>query len=181
MHSDAGVLRHPTEQVMSGANQGPYGSYVKSGDMTGVIASSYLSLVPYEEGLTYSTANINTLKSHAQTDDSSLGGPTGAATVMCLSCHRAHASGFMDMTRWQNNGEFIVSNGLYPGTDNSESALARGHSSQETAAAYYNRNVTKFSAYQRSFCNKCHERLTHAKGSTRKEGWLMPASFFTIC
>ena len=158
MHSSAGILRHPTEQVMSGAIQGIYGSYVKSGDMTGSLASSYLSLVPFEEGLAYSTANIATLKSHAVTNDSQLGGPSGAATVMCLSCHRAHASGFMNMTRWQNESQFIIQDGLYPGSDNAQSSIARGHSSQETAAAYYNRNVTKFSGYQRSLCNKCHAK-----------------------
>jgi predicted CXXCH cytochrome family protein len=156
MHTTAGIIRHPTGVVMSGTVQGNYNSYVKSGDMTGVTTSSYLSLVPYEEGLTYSTANINLLKSHAQTDDSQLVGPSGGATIMCLSCHRAHATGFSTMTRWQTVTDFIVSNALYPGTDNSESALAQGHSSQETAAAYYNRNVTKFAGYQRQLCNKCH-------------------------
>jgi hypothetical protein len=38
---------------------------VKTGDMSGSATTSYLSLVPFEEGLSYSTANINTLKSHA--------------------------------------------------------------------------------------------------------------------
>jgi predicted CXXCH cytochrome family protein len=158
MHSTAGILRHPQGQVMSGAVQGNYNSYVKSGDMTGSPTTSYLSLVPFEEGLTYSTANINTLKAHAVTNDSQLGGPTGTATVMCLSCHRAHATGFMDMARWQNESQFIVQDGMYPGSDNAQSSIARGHSSQETAAAYYNRNVTKFSGYQRSLCNKCHAK-----------------------
>ena len=158
MHSTAGILRHPTEQVMSGAIQGNYNSYVKSGDMTGTVANSYLSLVPFEEGLTYSTANINTLKSHAVTNDSQLGGPTGAATVMCLSCHRAHASGFPESQKAQIESPFIIQDGIYPGSDNAQSSIARGHSSQETAAAYYNRNVTKFSGYQRSLCNKCHAK-----------------------
>ena len=62
----------------------------------------------------------------------------------------------MYMTRWQNESNFIIADGMYPGSDNAQSALARGHSSQETAAAYYNRNVTKFSGFQRSLCNKCH-------------------------
>ena len=30
------------------------------------------------------------------------------------------------------------------------------HSFQEAAAAYYSMNVTKFSAFPRSLCNKCH-------------------------
>jgi len=160
MHSTAGILRHPTEQVMSGAIEGNYNSYVKSGDMTGVEASSFLSLVPFEEGLIYSAANIATLKGHAVINDSQLGGPTGpgAEQVMCLSCHRAHASGFPESQKAQIESPFIIQDGIYPGSDNAQSSIARGHSSQETAAAYYNRNVTKFSGYQRSLCNKCHAK-----------------------
>jgi predicted CXXCH cytochrome family protein len=158
MHSTAGILRHPTEQVMSGAIQGNYNSYVKSGDMTGTQATSFLSLVPWEEGLAYSAANVATLKSHAVINDTQLGGPTGAATVMCLSCHRAHASGFPESQKAQIESPFIIQDGIYPGSDNAQSSIARGHSSQETAAAYYNRNVTKFSGYQLSLCNKCHAK-----------------------
>ena len=59
--------------------------------MTGSAATSYLSLVPFEEGVTYSTANIKSLKSHAQTDDSHLNGPittgnSASSQVTCLSC-----------------------------------------------------------------------------------------------
>jgi hypothetical protein len=160
MHSTAGILRHPTEQVMSGAIQGIYGSYVKSGDMTGAAATSYLSLVPYEEGLTYTTGNITAMKSRALTTDANLSGPTGAATVMCLSCHRAHATAFVEMLRYENEGEFMTYNGFYPGTDSTPSVpqFARGKSSAETAAGYYNRPVSKFSAYQRVLCNKCHAK-----------------------
>ena len=159
--NNGGILRHPTDRKLTGTIAQNYNKYVKSGDMTGGIATAYLSLVPYEEGLTYSTYNINSLKSHAQTNDSYLNGPPNGNTsdqVMCLSCHRAHASGFMNMTRWQNESQFIIQDGMYPGTDNAASSIARGHSSQETAAAYYNRNVTKFSGYQRSLCNKCHAK-----------------------
>jgi len=159
MHSTAGILRHPQNIAMSSAIAGNYASYVKSGDMTGSPATSYLSLVPFEEGLTYSTANINTLKGHAVTNDSQLGGPTGGVSqVMCLSCHRAHASGFPESQKAQIESPFIIQDGIYPGTDNAQASIARGHSSQETAAAYYNRNVTKFSGYQRSLCNKCHAK-----------------------
>jgi predicted CXXCH cytochrome family protein len=163
MHSSAGIYRHPQDQVMSGTVPGNYNSYVKSGIMTGSPTTSYLSLVPFEEGLTYSPANIATLKSHAQTNDSNLNGP-GSGTVpattqvMCLSCHRAHATGFAKMMRWNNGSEFIVYNGLYPGTDSTPTVpeFARGRNSTETAASYYNRNVTTFATYQRSLCNKCH-------------------------
>jgi len=158
MHSTAGILRHTQNIAMSSAIAGNYASYVKSGDMTGTQATSFLSLVPWEEGLAYSAANIGTLKGHAVINDTQLGGPTGAAGVMCLSCHRAHASGFPESQKAQIESPFIIQDGIYPGSDNAQSSIARGHSSQETAAAYYNRNVTKFSGYQRSLCNKCHAK-----------------------
>jgi predicted CXXCH cytochrome family protein len=150
MHSSSGILRHPTAQVMSGAIQGNYNSYVKSGDMTGSPATSFNSLIPWEEGLTYNPANIGTLKGHAVTNDSQLAGPSGAAQVMCLSCHRAHATGWMEMTRWNNETTFIVNAGVYP--------AEQGRTSVETAKAYYDKNVTKFAPYQRNLCNKCHAK-----------------------
>jgi predicted CXXCH cytochrome family protein len=156
MHSTAGTLIHPQGGTVSGTIVSNYNAYVMSGNMNGSSTNSYLSLVPYEEGLTYSTANVTTLTSHAKTNDSNLTGMTAIAMVMCLSCHRAHASGWPEMMRWNNDSEFIVEAGLYPGTDNADSGSAQGRSEAETAASYYNRNVTKFGAYQRSLCNKCH-------------------------
>jgi predicted CXXCH cytochrome family protein len=159
MHSTSGILRHPQGQVMSGAVQGIYNSYVKTGDMTGSAATSYLSLVPFEEGQAYSTAAINVLKSHAQTNDSTLNGPgsgtvPATATVMCLSCHRAHASGWPEMLRWNPEVTTITVAGAYPtGND-----AGWGRSAAEVSKAYYDKNVTKFSAYQRQLCNKCHAK-----------------------
>jgi predicted CXXCH cytochrome family protein len=155
-----GTLTHPTDRQLSGTVIGTYNSYVKSGLMTGSPATSYLSLVPYEEGLTYSTANINTLKSHAQTNDSYLNGPANGnghspkEQVMCLSCHRAHASGWPKMLRWNNEVTTITVAGAYPTGNDS----GWGRSLTEASKAYYDRNATKFSNYQRSLCNKCHAK-----------------------
>jgi len=158
MHSTAGILRHPTGQIMAGSIQANYNSYVKTGNMTGSPTTSYLSLVPFEEGLTYSTANINTLKSHAQTDDSVLNGPgsgtvPATATIMCLSCHRAHATAWENMLKWDPSQTTIVTAGAYP-TGNS----GQGYSAEEASQGYYDYNVTKWSAYQRQLCNKCHAK-----------------------
>jgi predicted CXXCH cytochrome family protein len=159
MHSTAGILRHPTNQVASGTVQGNYNSYVKSGNLTGSATTSYLSLVPFEEGLPYSQANVTTLASHAKTDDSNLNGPGSGTvpatmTVFCLSCHRAHASGWDSMIRWNKDVTTITLAGAYPtGND-----AGYGRQSAEVAKAYYDKNVTKFSAYQRQLCNKCHAK-----------------------
>jgi predicted CXXCH cytochrome family protein len=157
MHSTAGILRHPTGQVMSASVQNNYNSYVKTGNMTGSPITSYLSLVPFEEGLTYSTANINTLASHAQTDNSVLNGPgsgtvPATATVMCLSCHRAHASAWENMFRWNPDVTTITVAGSYPTGNDS----GFGYSTVEASKGYYDYNVTMFSAFQRQLCNKCH-------------------------
>ncbi len=157
MHTTAGLLRHPTGQVMSGTVQANYNSYVKTGNMTGSPTTSYLSLVPFEEGLTYSTANISALTSHAQTNDSNLNGPgsgtvPATATIMCLSCHRAHASGWASMFRWNKDVATITVAAAYPtGND-----AGFGRTTLEASKAYYDYNVTKFASFQRQLCNKCH-------------------------
>jgi hypothetical protein len=56
----------------------------------------------------------------------------------------------MEMTRWNNETTFIVNAGVYP--------AEQGRTSAETAAGYYNKNVTTFSPYQRNLCNKCHAK-----------------------
>jgi predicted CXXCH cytochrome family protein len=160
MHSTTGILRHPTAQTVTGTLMGQYNSYVKSGDLTGSASSAYSSLVPFEEGVALSQTGLDQLQSHAQINDSQLGGMTATSAVMCVSCHRSHASGFPEMTRWNNEGEFMVYNGLYPGTDTTPTVpqFARGRSGAETAASYYNKPVTSFATYQRVLCNKCHAK-----------------------
>jgi hypothetical protein len=127
-----------------------YNAYLKSGDLTNTSATSYTSLVPFEEGLGESQANITTLKSHAGAGTGSTAGPTGAnENVMCLTCHRAHASGFQYMTRWRN-AEFITSASAY--------SLTGTMTAAEYQAAMYDRDPAggAFATYQRSLCNKCH-------------------------
>ena len=133
-----------------------YAAYVKSGDMTGTFASSYQSLVPFVENLSDYTA----LAAHARNDDSALGGPQSGDLVSCLTCHRAHASGWEYMMRWNNKATFLTHDGAWPGTDTTpgEPQYARGRTSAETRAAYYDRPVSVFATYQRTLCNKCHAR-----------------------
>ena len=84
--------------------------YIKTGDLSGLANTSYLSLVPFEEG----TADYAALKTHAKSDDSWLAGPdTYGSQVMCLTCHRAHASGWDGIMRWNAETNFIVNNGFY--------------------------------------------------------------------
>ena len=155
MHSSGNYV-HKTDEALGGAVVTNYNQYVKSGDMSGVAASAFTSLVPFVEG----TADYAVLASHAKNDDTFLNGPASSERVSCLSCHRAHASGWEYGLRWNMEGEFMTYNSLYPGTDTTPTVpqFARGRTGAETQAAYYDRPVTKFASYQRVLCNKCHAK-----------------------
>jgi hypothetical protein len=144
MHSTGNYV-HPVDTGLGSDIAGIYGTYVKSGDMTGSAASSFTSLVPFSEN----TGDYTVLASHALNTDAQLGGPGSSDQVNCMSCHRAHATGFPEMLRWNMENEFMVKNGVYQTTE-------RGRSATEAAAGYYDRPVTQFASYQRVLCNKCH-------------------------
>lgn len=118
-----------------------YNSYKKTGDTTGTQVTAYLALVPFELG----TTNKFFL------NPSSISGPdpSGKSNVMCLTCHRAHASAFKHIGRWDFNTTFIADSHPKPGDD--------GVTGNDVLNSYYGRNmVAEFGIYQRQLCNKCH-------------------------
>jgi hypothetical protein len=129
-----------------------YGSYVKSGTLTGTAATSYWTLAPFETG----SAVLADLK----TAQASFAGPDASSNVACVSCHRAHASGFDSMLRFNTTYEMITDGTgasgapTYVGTTN----VGQGRTEAEMTAAYYGRPATVFSSYQRDLCNKCHAK-----------------------
>jgi len=165
MVNGAGNHYHPVDgnAVMSaGKTQTNYNQYISSGNMTGSSAAAYISLVPFMTGsndvkvLAFLADNSGTVSAAKQ-------GPGSSAQVSCLSCHRAHASGFRNALRWNMQGEFIThatSAGVatWPGTDTTPAnpSYADGMLAAQVQAAYYDRPVTVFHAFQRSLCNKCH-------------------------
>jgi predicted CXXCH cytochrome family protein len=153
-HSSGNYV-HPVDDSLTSAIANNYNAYVKSGDLTGTSANSFTSLVAFIEN----TGATATLQSHASNTNAYLNGPGSSDKVSCLSCHRAHATGFPEMLRFNMEGEFMVYNSLWPGTDNGTPAqFARGKTAAETQAAYYDRPVTQFASYQRVLCNKCHAK-----------------------
>jgi hypothetical protein len=153
-------LAHPIGNAakLTGAVVTNYMAYVMTGKITNTDPSrSYWSLVPFEEG----NATYATLRAHARTDDAYLTGPDDAnSNVSCVSCHRAHASGFDGITRYRTGNEFITvgdpsgisqwpSPAAYP-------AQAQGRTIVETQQSYYGRPASVFAPYQRVLCNKCH-------------------------
>jgi hypothetical protein len=147
MHS-SGHYVHPVDQAMStNTVVANYNLYVKSGDMTGTQATAFTSLVPFATNSSDYTALAN-LASNTNSA-ASLFGPGSGDQVMCMSCHRAHATGFPEMLRWNMENEFITVNGVYQ-------TQQRGRATLESAAGYYDRPATVFALYQRVLCNKCH-------------------------
>jgi hypothetical protein len=154
IHNDAypTSLKHPsgTSLVVFIAN---YNSYVKTGDLSGIEATSYLSLVPFEVG----TNNYTVLKGTVTNTPTK--GPNvadGNPAVMCLTCHRAHASGWDSATRWNTKTDNIVYNGKYSQQGEIYQPYGQGRSEQEALGAYYATPATKFALTQKSLCNKCH-------------------------
>lgn len=152
-------LTHPTgNQTMGTDVADNYNSYVGSGNLTGSSATSFDSLVPFQED--NSTDYSGVLKPAATPFDRT--GPVSADRVMCLSCHRAHASGWEYMTRWDNEIEMIVIDGQWPGTDaTGEASLpkwAKGRTQAEREMAMYNKPASFYATYQRALCNKCHAK-----------------------
>jgi predicted CXXCH cytochrome family protein len=162
MHSTkSGMLVHPIDEPLRGY-AGNYSKYVSSGIMTGSPASSYLSLVPFATN-DWLFSTLTPLADPASPTTGSAPGTTDK--VMCLSCHRAHASGFPEALRWNTESEFITavdntSAVIWPGTDAAGGASkgSNGRTSLEQKAAYYDRPATVFGAYQRQLCNKCHAK-----------------------
>ncbi|HEU5182081.1 MAG TPA: cytochrome c3 family protein [Candidatus Polarisedimenticolia bacterium] len=162
MHSDtASNLVHVVDAQLN-ANADIYNSYIKTGDLTGSSANSYTSLVPFAKN----TNDVATLALQALNDDSDLTGPAGTDRIGCLSCHRAHASGWRFGMRWNSESEFLtLADGtgapVYPGVDagmGNQGQYNRGYTVNQMKAAYYDRPPTVFAAAQRQYCNKCHAK-----------------------
>ncbi len=130
--------RHPAGDTATlGATiAGFYNEYVSTGNIHGTSANAYLPLVPFERG------------AGATLSASSTAGPDGVkSAVMCLSCHRAHATAFDEMTRWDTSADFI----------SASSALIATAKPWAANAPYYGWDiVANMGSYQRSLCNKCH-------------------------
>jgi len=105
-------------------------------------------------------ADYARLKLTAGSSGGQTAGPDASANVMCLSCHRAHASGWDHATRWNIKTEFLVVNGEYPGVDDMTvpPRISQGRTRAETRKTFYERPASRYAAYQRSFCNKCHAK-----------------------
>lgn len=128
-----------------------YNQYVASGDFTGTVNTAFDALVPFERGITDGS-------DPALVANSTVGVEDGNDVVMCLSCHRAHASAFDNALRWDGySSEFIAESAILDGTGTNAAIMTAG------AVPYYAGGVAvdvvaTYGAYQRSLCNKCHAK-----------------------
>lgn len=116
-----------------------YNTYVKTGDLSGTTTTAYLQFVPFEQGETDTTLLTPT----------SSQGPGSKSNVMCLTCHRAHASAFRAIGRWDFDAALLI--------DSHPAAIDAGVSGNDVLNSYYGRNIgTEFGSGQKQFCEKCH-------------------------
>ncbi len=136
-----------------------YNAYVTSGIMTNTDPTkAYSTLAPFELG----TADYSVLKPLAIITDTANQSASTSANVSCLSCHRAHASGFESMARYSLTNEFMTiadSAGVAQyDSSTTEGKVNYGKNVAEQTAAYYGRPATAFGPYARNLCNKCHAK-----------------------
>lgn len=120
------VLRHPTGVGVGGTIAANYGVYNGTGHYDGDPTLSYLSLVAFEDPAVTTTS----------TD-----GPSSSSRVMCLTCHRAHASSAVNAGRWDFDVTIWEEEGLESGS-----------------YAIPNPYAATAGIHQRSLCNKCHAK-----------------------
>lgn len=143
---------HPADEPLGSDMITIYNTYIKTGDLTGINATAYLSLVPFQNN----TDDMTILKGAV----SSTAGPVTGDRIMCLTCHRVHASGWDSITRFPTGSTFMtvddgLGNPVYPSpAANPDDAM--GRTTIEYQKALYDRAPTKFAPYQRVLCDKCH-------------------------
>jgi hypothetical protein len=127
-----------------------YNAYVGSGNLTGV--NLYSSLVPVEGVPLVALANTTT------TTVNSAPTVTGSQSVSCLSCHKAHATAWTNMTRFDVGAELTTVAGNYLSNDLTPGQRGVVYSSAQYKNAMDGRPSTVFAANQRVLCNKCHAK-----------------------
>jgi predicted CXXCH cytochrome family protein len=124
--NDGSDFKHRVDGNLGGDTSSRYNEY--NGDVDpegGLQTTAYLPEVPFEDtgNTTISTA-----------------GPGGQSKIMCLSCHRAHATSSPAAGRWDFNVSLLVDDGVISGSY----AIPDPYGSPD----------------QGPLCNKCHDRST---------------------
>jgi hypothetical protein len=158
VHKGTDAFTHPSPIALGAIYTAYYNSYVKYSDISGTEDTAYWSLVPFEVG----TDNYTTLKRIVTTTPAK--GPDlsdGTPAVMCLSCHRAHASSWDAAMRWNKEADFDVYNGYYSQEGQPYQPYGQGRTEGEALQGYYQIPATRYNASEpsASFCYKCHNPI----------------------
>lgn len=146
-HSGGGDFEHPSGSIetLDSDIASMYNSYINTGELlalgsgTGSAADSYLQFVPFERGVSDQQQLVPT----------STQGPNSNSRIMCLTCHRAHASAFGSIGRWDFTAELLAAS--HPGAGDG------GVSGSDVSYSYYGRDISvEFGSEQGPFCEKCH-------------------------
>ena len=159
-------LRHPAGNgaKLTAEIAANYNAWVKSGIMTNVTPlAAFSTLAPFEIGTAGTYATMKTLaRTSTSYADQNMPSATTANNVACVSCHRAHASGFESSLRFSYLNEFmtVADSANAPIYDSSvtENKVNQGYSTVQQQNAYNGRPATLFGPYARSYCNKCHAK-----------------------
>lgn len=120
-HNNNTALIHPSGATLGGTIATAYNLYSGTSNPTGgTQATAYLAAVPFEDPSNTPTSTV---------------GPSASSQVMCLTCHRAHATSAPNAGRWDFNITHLRDDGVESGS-------------------YAIPNP--YDTYQRSLCNKCH-------------------------
>ena len=156
--SGQGGLVHPAGNAakLTSAIAANYAAYVSSGVTGSPPMGGYSALAPFETGDT--GAGYTTLIQFQGAPTA----PTTTSNVLCLSCHRAHASGFESMARYSLINEFMTiadaSNAAIYDSSTTENKVNYGYNQTQQTNAYNGRPATLFGPYARNYCNKCHAK-----------------------
>ena len=146
---DAGMAHPAGITAKLGTIAATYNAYVKSGDLSGTNNAS--SLVPVEQG--YVDLTVLAAKAAQGPLGKTAMAATPDSTVTCLSCHRAHATGFKSMTRFPTTATFFTDGAVAVAYKAVDGLTVAG-----VQAALYDRPASNFGVYARSLCNKCHAK-----------------------
>jgi predicted CXXCH cytochrome family protein len=134
-----------------------YNNYVATGNFTGTAAAAYDPLVPFERGVTTGSWD---LPDPTDPLTAGAGAVEGVSSVMCLSCHRAHASAFENALRWDPSAEFIAESWTEAPSSGVPVAAKpyykHGVDLDVANAGTGNPFTDGYGEFQRSLCNKCH-------------------------
>lgn len=103
-HDEGGSdsFEHPGGENLEGEIVRQYNRYNGTDSPnSGVPGYAYLAAVPFEDPLAQTSSTL---------------GPSSQSRVMCLTCHRAHASSAPSSGRWDFNVPLLIQDGLQSGT-----------------------------------------------------------------